>query len=165
MKSVFLATGAALLVCASRAAPAADTALSSEVVDGRVIVTLRNPPGEPAAFVDRVEIPVFLKKRGNNYVATESRTMPVGRELVESMSFDVGSVEQVFDGGGTEKESSVRAGLVGLNDELRRSGGIAGFCQHRWTPLKVYLTRAYGSQEIITSLPTSFCRLDSRDDD
>ncbi|HHA2454287.1 TPA: hypothetical protein ACOEBF_001314 [Stenotrophomonas maltophilia] len=133
---------------ASRA-DANNVSVSSTVRAGRVLLVLHNNHPETPVALERVEVPTGMVRKRGGLVALDHRVIQQGLAIGEASTVDLGSVEQVFDGGGTAEESTA----------VLRSITTVGAdrCLTRHTPVTVHMRLAGGSIRLLHGVPVSYC--------
>ncbi len=133
---------------ASRA-DANNVSVSSTVRAGRVLLVLHNNHPETPVALERVEVPTGMVRKRGGLVALDHRVIQQGLAIGEASTVDLGSVEQVFDGGGTAEESTA----------VLRSITTVGAdrCLTRHTPVTVHMRLAGGSIRQLHGVPVSYC--------
>ncbi|HHA2630005.1 TPA: hypothetical protein ACOEOK_001464 [Stenotrophomonas maltophilia] len=133
---------------ASRA-DANNVSVSSTVRAGRVLLVLHNNHPETPVALERVEVPTGMVRKRGGLVALDHRVIQQGLAIGEASTVDLGSVEQVFDGGGTAEESTA----------VLRSITTVGAdrCLTRHTPVTVHMRLAGGSIRLLHGVLVSYC--------
>ncbi|HEL3006456.1 TPA: hypothetical protein UM358_000782 [Stenotrophomonas maltophilia] len=113
-----------------------------------LLVLHNNHPETPVAL-ERVEVPTGMVRKRGGLVALDHRVIQQGLAIGEASTVDLGSVEQVFDGGGTAEESTA----------VLRSITTVGAdrCLTRHTPVTVHMRLAGGSIRLLHGVPVSYC--------
>lgn len=133
---------------ASRA-DANNVSVSSTVRAGRVLLVLHNNHPETPVALERVEVPTGMVRKRGGLVALDHRVIQQGLAIGEASTVDLGSVEQVFDGGGTAEESTAVLGSITTVGADR--------CLTRHTPVTVHMRLAGGSIRLLHGVPVSYC--------
>lgn len=139
---------AALLLIAVPAV-AGNIGSDSRVEDGRVQLILTNNTPETLVTLERVEVPVSLiYKRGAARPAAV-RAVPVSGPVGERTIVDIGSVEEVFNGGGAASDTVAHL-------KATTTSGMTK-CLMRHTPVTVLMQLTGGSIRLMHAVPTTFC--------
>ena len=130
-------------------ADANNVSVSSTVQAGRVLLVLHNNHPETPVTLERVEVPTGMVRKRGGLAAVDHRVIQQHLAIGEASTVDLGSVEQVFDGGGTSEESTAA---------LRSIMAVgADRCLTRHTPVTVHMRLAGGSIRLLHGVPVSYC--------
>jgi hypothetical protein len=137
-------------VLVSPVAVAGNVDSDSRVVDGRVQLLLTNPNPSIPVTLERVEVPVSLVHKKKGVVeAAEIRVVPASGVVGAPTIIDLGSVEDVFNGGGEANET------VAVLKETTTVGMKK--CLTRHTPVTVLLRVADATVKLMRAVPSTFC--------
>lgn len=139
---------AALLLIAHPAV-ADNIGSESRVQDGRVQLILTNNTPETLITLEHVEVPVSLVYKKDVAHPTAVRAVPVSGPIGERTIVDIGSVEEVFNGGGTASDTVAHL-------KTTTTSGMTK-CLMRHTPVTVLMHLAGGSIRLMHAVPTTFC--------
>jgi hypothetical protein len=121
----------------------------SRVQDGRVQLILTNTTPETLITLERVEVPVSLIYKKDAAHPTGIRTVPVSGPVGERTIIDIGSVEEVFNGGGAASDTVAHLNTTTTTGMTK--------CLMRHTPVTVLMQLAGGSIRLMHAVPTTFC--------
>lgn len=130
-------------------AAAGPVSTSSRVENDRVFLVLTNDSPGVVFVVDEVTVPVHLKRKRNTYVPTETRAVPAQGTLIDRLDVDLGSVQEVFDAGGTEDATL-------SNYRKLRSAGMSS-CHTRSAPVDAKLRSGTTIVKLVTSVQVTYC--------
>lgn len=133
---------------ASRA-DANNVSVSSTVQAGRVLLVLHNNHPETPVTLERIEVPTGMVWKRGGLAAVDHRVIQRHLAIGEASTVDLGSIEQVFDGGGTPEVSTAA---------IRSITAVgADLCLTRHTPVTVHMRLAGGSIRLLHGVPVSYC--------
>lgn len=136
------------LATASKA-NANNVSVFSTVKDGRVVLVLHNNYPETPVSLERIEVPTGMVRRRGGLAAVDHRVIKQRLSVGEASTVDLGSIEQVFDGGGTADNSTAA---------IRNINAVgADRCLTRHTPVVVHLRLQGGSIRLLHGVPVTYC--------
>ncbi len=113
-----------------------------------LLILHNNHPETPVAL-ESIEVPSGMVRKRGGLAAVGHRFIQQRLTIGEASTVDLGSVEQVFDGGGTAEESTAA---------LRSVTAVgADRCLTRHTPVTVHMRLAGGSVRLLHGVPVSYC--------
>ena len=121
----------------------------SRVDNGRVQLILTNTQPATPIMLERVELPVAVVKRRGTYQPTHVRTVAADGPVGERTVIDIGSVEEVFNGGGAATETMAQLRTVTTVGMKK--------CFTRNTAVTVLMKVSGGSIKYMRAVPTTFC--------
>ncbi|WNH54807.1 hypothetical protein [Stenotrophomonas oahuensis] len=133
----------------SPAVSAGNVVSDSRIQDGRVQLILSNTTPEVVITLERVEVPAALAYKRGTARPVSVRTVPASGIVGERTVIDLGSVEEVFNGGGPASETVATL----------KSTTTAGMtlCLNRHTPVTVLMRLGRASIKLTRAVPTTFC--------
>lgn len=147
----------AVLSAIAPAAVAGNIDSQSRVQDGRVQLILTNNTPETLITLERVEVPVSLIYKRDTTRPAAVRSVPVSGPVGERTIVDIGSVEEVFNGGGAASDTIAHLRTTTTTGMTK--------CLTRHTPVTVLMQLTGGSIKLMQAVPTTFChaRVDGKE--